>query len=106
VSGGRWRWVAAGAALLASAGLLVASGAPAGAEAWADRRAAGCQSVARPHPRASAPARPQAPADYRAGTLRAAECQAWLRLHGHGPLGRPSVPAGRPGAPVSRPAAH
>ncbi len=82
MSGGRrWRWLAAGAAVVMSAGLLVASGAPAGAEAWADRRAAGCQSVTRPLPRASASQRPQAPADYRADTLRAAECRAWLRLH-------------------------
>ena len=94
-SGGRrWRWLAAGAALLVSAGLLVASGAPAGAEAWADRRVAGCQRVARPHPEASAPQRRRAPADYRADTLRAAECQAWLRLHRRKPVAtRPSAPA-------------
>jgi hypothetical protein len=88
----RWRWLATGAALLVSAGLLVASGAPAGAEAWADRQAAGCQSVARPRPAVSGSGRRQAPADYRADTLRAAECQAWLRLHRHRPQAtRPST---------------
>ena len=87
----RWRWVAASAALVATAGLLAASGAPASAEAWADRQAAGCQRVDGPHPRASATARPQAPADYRADTLRAAECHAWLRLHHRrSPVTRPS----------------
>jgi hypothetical protein len=78
---------------VATAGLLAASGAPASAEAWVDRQAAGCHRLDGPRPRTSASAHPQAPANYRADTLHAAECQAWLRLHHRRPpLTRPSAP--------------
>jgi hypothetical protein len=82
----RWRWIAAAAVVTAAAGVLVVGGFPSSAEAWADRRVAGCPGAVVPHgpvspPQAAAPDRPRDPADYRMGTLRAAGCQAWLRLH-------------------------
>jgi hypothetical protein len=86
---GRWRWIAGAGAITLVLGVSAVLGVPAAAgdeaadaRSWAGRRTGACTAVPRPGT--------ADPAGWRADTLRAAGCRAWLRLHHRAEAGRPT----------------